>query len=81
MVRSQPNILEEDKVIDKVRKLRSLYPCPEGETQELTDMKCIHGKPLFTKLYPRDDLPTCPRDDLPMSQAQSQAEAFLNPGD
>lgn len=81
MVRSQPNILEEDKVIDKVRKLLSLYPCPEGKTQELTDMKCIHGKPLFTTLYPRDDLPMPLQDDLLTSQAESQAEAYLNPGD
>lgn len=53
MVRSQPNILREDEVIDKLKKLNLM----QGEViQENTEQKCFHGKPLFTKLYSLEDM-------------------------
>lgn len=69
MVRSQPNILKEDEVLEKIKKLHVLKQGAEGKTQHLIELKCIHNKPLFTKLYSLEDQPT------------SQAEAYLNPGD
>lgn len=69
MVRSQPNILREDEVLDQMQKLHLIQQGGTGVTQQHTEQKCIHGKPLYTKLYSLEDLP------------MSQAEANPNPGD
>ncbi|XP_050718978.1 PMS1 protein homolog 1-like isoform X2 [Eriocheir sinensis] len=68
MVRSQPNILREDEVLDEIKKLHLMQQGDEEVTQQHTEQKCIHGKPLFTKLYSLAE--------LPMPQ-----KAHLNPGD
>lgn len=68
MVRSQPNIISEDEVLDKLKKLH-LIQGAGGVTQHLTEQKCFHGKPILTKLHSLEDLP------------MSQTEAHLNLGD
>lgn len=57
MVRSQPNILRKDEVLDQIRKLNLIQQGTEERTGKYTEKKCIHGKPLFTKLYSLEDLP------------------------
>lgn len=68
MVRSQPNILREDEVLDKIKKLHLMQQGAEGIGQQVNEQKCFHGKPLFTKLYSLAELPVPQR-------------AHQNPGD
>ena len=56
MVRSAPNILRQDDVLEKVKRLHLLLNGAEEVNQLPIEQKCIHDRPLFTKLYSLEDL-------------------------
>lgn len=58
LVRSAPNILRREDVLEKVKSLHLLRSGTEEVKQLPTDLKCIHGRPLCTKLYSLEDLPS-----------------------
>ncbi|KAG0728559.1 PMS1 1 [Chionoecetes opilio] len=60
MVRSAPNILKQEDVLEKVKGLQLLLSGAEGGNQLPLDHQCIHGRPLLTKLYSLEELP-CPK--------------------
>ncbi|XP_045132062.1 PMS1 protein homolog 1-like isoform X2 [Portunus trituberculatus] len=58
LVRSAPNILRQEDVLEKVKSLHLLSSGTKEVEQLPLDLKCIHGKPVFTRLHSLPDLPS-----------------------
>ncbi|KAK3885699.1 hypothetical protein Pcinc_010087 [Petrolisthes cinctipes] len=58
MIRSGPNIVQRDDVLEKLRKWRDIRQNLEGQDNLLWEKEtCIHNKPMLTQLYCLDSLP------------------------
>ncbi|KAK4323866.1 hypothetical protein Pmani_005503 [Petrolisthes manimaculis] len=58
MIRSGPNIVQRDDVLEKLRKWRDIRQNLEGQDDLLWEKEtCIHNKPMLTQLYCLDSLP------------------------
>uniref|UniRef100_A0A0P4W468 HMG box domain-containing protein n=1 Tax=Scylla olivacea TaxID=85551 RepID=A0A0P4W468_SCYOL len=58
LVRSAPNIVRREDVLEKVKSLHLLRNGNEEVKQLPINLKCIHGRPLCTKLHSLEDLPS-----------------------